>query len=293
MGRGPLDLILVRHGESEGNLAQARSKKGDESDWEGEFGGRHTCRYRLTDRGRRQGAAAGTWIKENIAGSFDAYFTSEYVRAMETAATMDFPDASWRVEFHLRERDKGVLGGLSKKERKEQYAEELERRDRDIFYWQPLGGESIANMCLRVDRFLNSIWDECTGLRVLVVCHGNIIEGFRLVLERMTQHHYIEQSNSNDPKDRLHNCQVLWYSRRNPHTNKVESNLNWLRSTVPWDPSLSTNVWTKIARPTFNSGQLLDRVKDVPQLVNNEAAAELKDAEAPDTNLLEVANNKH
>jgi len=292
MGRGPLDLILVRHGESEGNLAQARSKKGDETDWQGEFGDRHTCRYRLTDRGRRQGKAAGEWIKENISEQFDYYFTSEYVRAMETAGTMDFPDASWRVEFHLRERDKGILGGLSKKERKEQYASELERRDRDIFYWQPLGGESIANMCLRVDRFLNSIWDECTGLRVLVVCHGNIIEGFRLALERMTQHDYVQLSRSDDPRDDLHNCQILWYSRRNPNTRKVESGLNWFRSIVPWDLSLSYNEWRKIVRPSLSSQELLARVTNVPQLVNNGSSAEMKDAEAPATNILQEAKEE-
>lgn len=33
----PIDLVLVRHGQSEGNLAQAKSKKGDDSFWTGEF----------------------------------------------------------------------------------------------------------------------------------------------------------------------------------------------------------------------------------------------------------------
>lgn len=287
IGRGPLDLILVRHGQSEGNLAQARSKKGDESDWSGEFGDRHTCRYRLTDRGREQGKIAGEWIKENISDSFDEYFTSEYVRAMETAGTMNFVGADWTVEFHLRERDKGILGGLSKKERKEQYAEELERRDRDIFYWQPLGGESIANMCLRVDRFLNSIWDKCTGLRVLVVCHGNIIEGFRLSLEKLTQRDYVEASTSKDPMKKLHNCQILWYSRRNPETKRVEAELSYLRSIVPWDLSLSENKWNRIVKPTFTSEQLLARVADVPQLVNTRE--EEPEHGAPTTNLVEDA----
>lgn len=68
---------------------------------------------------------------------------------METAGLLDIEGADWNVEFNLRERDNGVLGGLSKKERKNEYADELARRGRDLFYWQPPGGESIATMCLR------------------------------------------------------------------------------------------------------------------------------------------------
>lgn len=72
MENGPVDLVLVRHGESEGNLAQYRSKHGIEDDWKGEFGERHSSRYRLTDEGRKQAAFAGKWIKENIYSEFDA-----------------------------------------------------------------------------------------------------------------------------------------------------------------------------------------------------------------------------
>ena len=76
----PIDIVLVRHGESEGNLAQAQSKKGDDrqeiiiiinfhqkgnvnfdslifefpSLWTPDFSARHTSMYRLTDKGRKQ-----------------------------------------------------------------------------------------------------------------------------------------------------------------------------------------------------------------------------------------------
>ena len=33
--------------------------------------------------------------------------------------------------------------------RKQLHAEEVERKERDSFYYAPPGGESIANMCLR------------------------------------------------------------------------------------------------------------------------------------------------
>lgn len=42
----PIDIVLVRHGESEGNIAQDLSKIGDDSLWTSEFSQRHTSNYR-------------------------------------------------------------------------------------------------------------------------------------------------------------------------------------------------------------------------------------------------------
>jgi hypothetical protein len=47
----PLELILVRHGQSEGNEATARSEKGDQTPWTPEFRAKHSSTYRLTDKG--------------------------------------------------------------------------------------------------------------------------------------------------------------------------------------------------------------------------------------------------
>lgn len=112
----PVDLVLVRHGQSEGNLAQrlcrqqqqqraegsstssdkksggpgtggasagqTSSDKATEASgvWSKEFRERHNSLYRLTDKGRMQAAVAGRWIRSNVATLFDKYFTSEYVR---------------------------------------------------------------------------------------------------------------------------------------------------------------------------------------------------------------------
>jgi len=268
MYHGPLELVLVRHGESEGNLAQRRSDKGDDSDWRTSFSDRHTSRYRLTDEGRKQAVECGKYIQENISPTFDYYFTSEYVRAQETAALLDMPNANWVVSWDIRELDKGVLGGLSKIERAEQYAQELRRRARDVFFWEPPGGESLANMCLRIDRFLHILEEECSGLRVLVVCHGNIMEGFRLRLESMTQRDYLEWQSDPDPRSKINNCQIFHYTRRNPHTSQIHNSFKWFKSICPWDPDRSYADWRFITRKTFSSAQLLKQVQEVPQLVN-------------------------
>lgn len=262
----PLDIVLVRHGESEGNLAQKRSKMGDQSDWTPTFKNRHTCDYRLTDKGRLQAKLAGDYLKEHF-NPFDKFFVSEYARAMETAALLDLPNAHWVCDFYLRERDKGVLGGHSYKDRSKKFADELNRRYKDSFYWAPPGGESIANSCIRVDRILSQLQETCSGFSVILVCHGNIMTAFRIRLERMKQADF--RSTIDDPKETIYNCQIIHYSRRDPWTGEVHPEMNWMRSICPWDLSMSTNEWKRIIRPVWTNEQLLEAVRPIPQLVNN------------------------
>ena len=103
--------------------------------YEGEFLKRHSSLWRLTDTGRAQSRAAGKWIKQNFnIGSFDRHYTSEYIRAMETAALLDFPqETEWFAEVFLRERDWGQLDLMSQEERLKKFSNELKRRDRDRF----------------------------------------------------------------------------------------------------------------------------------------------------------------
>jgi hypothetical protein len=49
MAAPPIDLVLVRHGESEGNIAQEMSKLNDDTLWDKQgFKERHTSKYRHT-----------------------------------------------------------------------------------------------------------------------------------------------------------------------------------------------------------------------------------------------------
>eukprot|EP00013_Stygamoeba_regulata_P029115 CAMPEP_0177655688 /NCGR_PEP_ID=MMETSP0447-20121125/15118_1 /TAXON_ID=0 /ORGANISM="Stygamoeba regulata, Strain BSH-02190019" /LENGTH=340 /DNA_ID=CAMNT_0019159659 /DNA_START=94 /DNA_END=1116 /DNA_ORIENTATION=+ len=273
----PIDLVLVRHGESEGNLAQRFSKKGDDRMWTPEFQSRHTSRYRLTDDGRRQAVEAGKWIRKHLPGHFDRYYCSEYARAMETAGLLGMDNADWFVEFYLREQDRGVLAGRSTLQRKKYHQEEMRYAKTDSFYWTPPGGESMANACLRIDRFLDSLKKNCSGFKVLVVCHGNMMKGFRVRLERMSQTAYreFEERSSVDPKLKMHNCQIMHYSRRDPITGRVYPELRWKRSVCPWDASKSTNEWEEITRPHFSNAALLDAVSHIPQILNTDLAKAL------------------
>jgi broad specificity phosphatase PhoE len=272
----PIDIILVRHGESEGNLAQELSKDGDDTLWTKEFSQRHTSNYRLTDIGRAQALSAGEWLKKHIGSTFDGYYCSEYVRAQETAALLGFENAKWHVEFYLREQDRGVLAGKSVAEREKNYSDLVETVKRDTFYVAPPGGESIANACLRVDRLLSLWQSHCAGQRIIAVCHGNIITAFRVRIERMSQRRYQETIHTKDPHFKMFNGHIVHYTRRDPETGEISQYPNWVRFIVPYDDSLSQLQWQRIQRPVYTNQQLLDEVHKIPQLVNNKEAEEAR-----------------
>ena len=262
----PLDLVLVRHGESEGNVAFGLSRHGDNSHYTPEFLTRHNSKWRLTDQGRQQAAAAGAWLRAEVSPAFDRCYVSEYVRALETAAHLRFADAVWYREFYLRERDWGALDLLTFQERRDRYGEDLKRRELDTFFWTPPNGESMATLCLRIDRVLTTLHRECTDQRVLIVCHGEVMWGFRVRLERMAPERYRLLDQSRDPLDKIHNCQVLHYTRRDPESGAVAAHLNWMRSVCPWDPKRSSNEWETISRERFTNEELLKVVAQTPPL---------------------------
>ena len=102
----PIDLVFVRHGQSEGNVANRASRNRDNSFFTPEFLERHSRTFRLTDKGIAQAEAAGEWLRANVPTLFDRFYVSDYIRAKETAVHLHLPHAFWRQEFHLRERDK-------------------------------------------------------------------------------------------------------------------------------------------------------------------------------------------
>lgn len=249
----PNHLVLVRHGESEGNVANKHSKKGDDQDYTKKFRYRHSSLWRLTDLGIQQAKAAGQWINDNLTTNFNRYYASEYLRAMETASYLNLPNAEWYVDFYLREREWGDMDVLTFKECKEQFADSIAFRERDPFYWTSPNGESMAQLCLRVDRILDTLHRECEGKKVIIVGHGEVMWAFMVRLERMTQQRFIELDQSKNPHDRIHNCQILHYSRVNPDTQEISPYLSWKRSICPWDPSLSSNDWQQIYRTRYSN----------------------------------------
>ena len=62
----PVDLVLVRHGQSEGNVANRRAERGDKRIFTPEFRLRHSSSFRLTDLGRSQAEKGGDLAQKRI-----------------------------------------------------------------------------------------------------------------------------------------------------------------------------------------------------------------------------------
>lgn len=261
------DLVLIRHGESEGNVARQRSLDGDHSLFVGEFQHRHSSNWRLTDRGRQQAAAAGDWLKRNNLAHFDRYLVSEYLRAMETAGRMALPGARWFAEMLIRERDWGQMDLMSEHERMLKMQDELKRRELDRFYYSPPGGESLAAVAQRSDRLLATLHRECGDKKAIVVCHGEVIWAMRTRLERMSQDTFRELQESGQMVDQIHNGHILHYTRRDPHTGKMAPFFTHMRSVCPWNEKLSPKGWMKIERPVYDNEMLLAIAERVPRMI--------------------------
>jgi NAD+ kinase len=263
----PLDLVLVRHGESEGNVARKLSDGGDDSIFTEEFCNRHNSRLRLTDRGREQADAAGIWIRENIGERFDRYLVSGFLRAMETAALLNLSDAAWFQDFYLRERDLGLFDIMAEQEKQTKYPEVYRQYRLDPFYWTPPNGESMAQLCLRIDRVLQTLHRECSEKRVIIVCHGLVMWAFAIRIERLTPTQFIERAQSSAIADRIRNCQIIHYTRRNPQDQTLSPRADWVRSVSPWDVARSSLNWRKIERPRWTNENLLELVEASPRIV--------------------------
>jgi NAD+ kinase len=262
----PIDLVLVRHGQSEQNLASHLAKHGDSSLYTEAFRSRHGSQHRLTAKGRQQADKAGKWLRANGLEYFDRRYASAYVRAKETAGLLSVDGPDWIVEPLLREREWGDWDGMSPEDRAVRSAESLRVKDTDPFYWIPPNGESIAQLTNRLRPILNTLHRECSDKRVVIVCHGEVMWAFRFILERMSIDRWQGLEGSREPGVKIFNCQVLHYTRRNPGSGKLADHLDWLRSVSPADPSNSGPGWETIKRHRYSNVELLAQAEQVKPL---------------------------
>ena len=101
----PLDLYVIRHGESEANVIINAGEQGDNSLYTQDNVTVPDRSWRLTATGRKQADCIGRWLVAQQP-LFDRYLVSPYVRTRETAATMasmirSFPSAPLRTRRAL------------------------------------------------------------------------------------------------------------------------------------------------------------------------------------------------
>lgn len=268
-------LVLLRHGESEGNVAYDLSIKGDHSLYAGDFLERHSSLWRLTEKGEDQAKIAGEWLRDNNLSRFDCLYTSEYVRAMETSGLLGLKDVKWRSDLMLRERDWGEWDLCSQQERRENFGNYERRRRRESLFWAPPGGESLAQVVQRVDSFLMFVNRRFSGGKVFITCHGELMWAFRLRFERLTQLQYREMQAQRSTEEKIHNCQLIVYSRRCPETGTLHPSFRFMRFVCPWDLSRSGgDSWRSLHRSGGSTnGQLLEQARRFPRMYNNRSSS--------------------
>lgn len=280
----PRDLVLVRHGESVGNVAIHAERSGDMSLFTEQFATTPGHRWAITDTGAAQAQATGAWLASafglDTQGHFDRYYVSPYRRTRQTAGWLGLcsaltdrdavaGSAKWMLNRAFRERDWGAIGTISRTEfeSRDEYELSVRQRAHDPLYWAPPGGESIADVAEnRVRNILRKIdTGGASGGRVLAVTHGETMMAFRLVLERLSDEAF--EALSADTSQRLPNCAVLHYSVTGPQA-RLHSNLRWLRQVNPvltgTDPTcadhwtMQVGEWQWIEFRTYDNEALLD-----------------------------------
>jgi broad specificity phosphatase PhoE len=212
----PNTLVLVRHGQSERNVAREQA-----------LGKPHIFHYheglrdidvKLTKQGFEQAHLTGAFLAERF--KFDVAFVSPYTRTMQTAETIlkHFePHPKMVREERIREIEFGMMDGLTNAGIKHQYPDEWERKKREGIYWyRPPGGESRPDVALRVQSFLGTLTRDYCGAHALVVCHSVVVLIFRRLLERWGEEEYLKVNRENDVK----NCSMTAY-RYDPQAGRL------------------------------------------------------------------------
>ncbi|MEV7473706.1 histidine phosphatase family protein [Pseudarthrobacter oxydans] len=186
---GAVELLLIRHGESEGNVAATDARMAGA---EVIAVPARDADVNLSGTGQEQAKALGAALAR-IAEEFrpDAVVSSPYARAFQTAE-IAVEAAGWPVKVQLderlRDRELGILDRLTRLGVEKRYPEEAERREwLGKIYYRPPGGESWADVALRLRSVLDELNNLGSGHRVMLVCHDALIMLFRYVLEGMTE----------------------------------------------------------------------------------------------------------
>ena len=180
---------MVRHGES---IANAAARRASEGDAEEVAVGMRDPDVPLSPTGREQAAAVGRWLaslREDERPT--AVLSSPYVRAADTAqiALEALPGHPALVlDERLRDRELGDLYLLTPRGIDARFPEEAARKRRlGKFYYRPPGGESWADVALRLRSVFADVERRYAGGRVLVFAHDAIIVLTRYIVEQLTE----------------------------------------------------------------------------------------------------------
>ncbi|OPB32134.1 2,3-bisphosphoglycerate-dependent phosphoglycerate mutase [Bartonella sp. AR 15-3] len=176
-------LVLIRHGQSEWNLANRFTG------WKNPA---------LTEKGHKEAITAGKNLK--AAGfKFDIAYTSVLQRAQKTAEHI--LEQLGQSNLHLvkntalNERDYGDLSGLNKDEARQKWGDKQVHIWRRSYTIAPPNGESLRDTGARVwPYYLYHIQPHILRSQtVLVVAHGNSLRALIMALEGLNNEEIMSQ----------------------------------------------------------------------------------------------------
>jgi len=208
----PQRLWLVRHGQSQGNIARDAAHEAGLSVIDLDL---RDVDVPLSDLGHEQARATGRWFAALPEDEKpEVLLASPYVRARQTAEAICEAGGlaggakPTILDERLREREFGIFDGLTTVGIREKFPEEAaHRRKMGKFYHRPPGGESWADVILRLRSVLNTINLQYADKRVLVVCHQVVVLCFRYILDELTEADIL----SIDKQSEILNCGIAAY----------------------------------------------------------------------------------
>ncbi len=209
--RWPSLLWVVRHGQSASNVAR------DAADAAGEL--RIALDHRdvdvpLSPLGEEQARALGAWFAEGDEESRpEVMLASPYVRAVQTAEIFRgaggcAPDEKICIDERLREKEFGILDGLTRLGIEHAHPEQAEfRLALGKFYHRPPGGESWCDVILRLRSLLDTVSLHYGGRRVMIVAHQVVVLCLRTIIENLGEKEILAIDRSGD----VANCAITEY----------------------------------------------------------------------------------
>ncbi|MFF5246286.1 histidine phosphatase family protein [Streptosporangium sp. NPDC000095] len=177
----PLTITVVRHGQSESNLAFEEAFHAGRA----VVLGRPDSETELTPLGREQATRLGRHLAAGDPP--ELVLCSPYLRTVRTwelvAAELD-ADPEVRLEPRLRDHDMGRWSGMNAFAIRERFPDESENLVARLYGgFRPPEGESFPDLAARIREVVEELRAGHAGRRILVVAHDSVVLMFKHVIE--------------------------------------------------------------------------------------------------------------
>lgn len=234
------DIVLIRHGQSLGNLIDSEIQAGDFRHCTPKLIANGDPLWPLSDLGITQSQTAGEFLRQRFPSGFSRVFCSPYLRAQETLAHMGYQDSI--LEPLLQEQDWGLLVGkyiVDNFEAHKQFDKEYPYNT-DL---RPLNGETVSEVNERVHRFWQRELSRSQNASILIVTHWVPMFLTRMMFNNMDLNDFYATYHVGQM---IGNCQIDRYTDRNPLSGVCETLPAWMQTTVLGVDQSHESHWRKL-----------------------------------------------